>query len=157
MFSWTSILVGDSVFNLSSAFRYQYADNLKWEEYILGEVNRLRAQKGCCELKLNRKAQAAAREHSLDMARLGYFSHRDLDGHTLGNRLRKAKFLNWETVAENIAKCDGSSPARQAMYGWLGSAVHLRNILNPQFTETGVGAVLDSDGSVLFCQIFLVR
>src|SRR5262245_56809136 len=52
-----------------------FVSNLKWEKYILEEVNRLREAKGLVPLRLNPKAQAAARNHSLDMARLGYFSH----------------------------------------------------------------------------------
>ena len=148
----------DSSPNLTRAFRHLFVSNLKWEEYILEEVNRLREEKRLGRLKLNPKAQAAARNHSLDMAKLGYFSHKNLQGRFLDERLRQVKLGAWKGIAENIAKCDASSnPAQQIVDGWTKSPGHAKNMFNPQFTETGVGAVLDPDGAVLFCQVFVAR
>jgi len=138
--------------------KHVFVSNLKWEESILEEVNRLREEKGLGRLKINPKAQAAARNHSLDMAKLGYFSHKNLQGGLLDERLRQVKLGGWKAIAENIAKCDASSnPAQQAVDGWTKSPGHAKNMFNPQYTETGVGAVLDPDGAVLFCQVFVAR
>jgi uncharacterized protein YkwD len=138
--------------------KHVFVSNFKWEEYILEEVNRLREEKGLGRLKINPKAQAAARNHSLDMAKLGYFSHKDLEGRFLDERLRQVKLGGWKAIAENIAKGDASSnPTTHAVDGWTKSPGHAKNMFNPQFTETGVGAVLDPDGAVLFCQVFVAR
>ena len=151
-------LFSDDASNLQQHSAQVFVSNLKWEKYILEEVNRLREAKGLVPLRLNPKAQAAARNHSLDMARLGYFSHRDLEGRLVDDRLRQVKLGPWKGIAENIAKCDASSnPAQQTVDGWTKSPGHAKNMFNPQYNETGIGAVLDADGAVLFCQVFVVR
>jgi uncharacterized protein YkwD len=138
--------------------KHAFVSNLKWEESILQEVNRLRQEKGLGLLRINPKAQTAARNHSLDMAKLGYFSHKDLQGKLVDDRLRQVKLSDWKAIAENIAKCDASSnPTQQAVDGWTKSPGHAKNMFNPQYNETGVGAVLDADNAVLFCQVFVAR
>jgi uncharacterized protein YkwD len=135
-----------------------FSSSLKWEEQVLAQVNRLRAEKGLGQLKLNPRAQAAARNHSIDMAKRGYFSHRDLQGGLVDERLRQAHLGPWKGIAENIAKCDASAnPAQQAVVGWSKSPGHAKNMFNPDYNETGIAAVLDQDGYVLFCQVFVVR
>ncbi len=44
-----------------------------------------------------------------------------------------------------------------AMEGWLQSKGHKRNIFDPDFSETGIGAYIGPDEEVTFCQIFLGR
>jgi uncharacterized protein YkwD len=133
-----------------------FASNPKWEELVLQEVNRLRKKKGLVPLKINPKAQVAARKHSLDMAKLGYFSHQDLQGKFVDDRLRRVKLDDWEGIAENIAKCSVSSNAAQeTVDGWSKSPGHAKNMFNPIYSETGIGAVLDPDHDILFCQVFV--
>jgi len=124
------------------------------ERYVFSEVNRLRVERGLGVLKKNLKLQSAAREHSCEMSRLGYFSHDDFQGRDLKQRLAPFR-LNWRSIAENIAKCQDSDPARTAVDGWLHSPGHKRNMLNPEFTETGVGAITNPNGEISFCQIFM--
>ena len=88
------------------------------------------------------------------MARLGYFSHEDFQGRNLKQRLAPLR-LTWKTIAENIAKCLDSNPAKTAVDGWLHSPGHKRNMLNAEFNETGIGAIVSPDGEVSFCQIFM--
>ena len=109
---------------------------------------------GLQPLKKNLKLQLAAREHSCEMARLGYFSHNDFQGRDLKQRLAPLQ-LRWQSIAENIAKCQDSSPAKTAVDGWSHSPGHKRNMLNPDFDETGIGAVVNPEGEVSFCQIFM--
>jgi uncharacterized protein YkwD len=124
------------------------------ERYVFSEVNRLRVEMGMEPLKKNLKLQSAAREHSCEMARLGYFSHEDFQGRNLKQRLAPL-LLKWQSIAENIAKCQDSNPAKTAVHGWLHSPGHKRNMLNPEFIETGIGAIVGPDGEVSFCQIFM--
>jgi uncharacterized protein YkwD len=133
---------------------HNYVVNPQAERYVFNEVNRLRAEQGIQPLKKNEKLQRAARHHSYDMASLGYFAHEDLSGKNLKQRLG-ALSVSWSRIAENIAKCLDDNPARAAVEGWLQSKGHRRNILNPEFTETGIGAYTGPDGEVSFCQIFM--
>lgn len=124
------------------------------EKYVFAEVNRLRVEGGMQPLRKNIKLQSAAREHSCEMARLGYFSHEDFQGRNLKQRLAPLR-LNWKSIAENIAKCQDSNPAKMAVDGWQHSPGHRRNMLNAEFNETGIGAIVSSNGEVSFCQIFM--
>ena len=152
------VFPNDSSSNLAHTSCHVFVSNLKWEKTILDEVNRLREKRGLGSLKINLKAQAAARNHCQDMAKLGYFSHSDLQGRLVDERLRQVQLGPWKAIAENIAKCDAeSNPAQQAVEGWTKSPGHAKNMFNPLYTETGVGAVLDPDGAVLFCQVFVTR
>jgi hypothetical protein len=134
----------------------RFAVQIRLEEFLMTEINRVRMTRGLNPLKLNVKLQETARSHSLDMASLNYFSHKDLDGHSLKDRLASAR-LGWKRLGENIAKCQSSAPAKTALAGWLESPGHRSNILDRGFTETGIGAVADSEGEVSFCQIFMTR
>ncbi len=142
--------------NRTNYFRAYYTVHNRSEDYILTEINRIRKAKGLDPLKLNSKLQEVARRHSLDMSSLNYFSHEDLDGHDVRYRLASAR-VGWKRVGENIAKCRSSDPARTALAGWLDSPGHRRNILDQGFKETGIGAVVDPEGEVSFCQIFMTR
>jgi uncharacterized protein YkwD len=140
----------EAVDQLSSS----YVVNPRSEKWVFNEVNRVRVHQGIQPLKKNEKLQRAARQHSYDMASLGYFSHEDLDGKNLKQRLSEFS-VGWSKIAENIAKCLTDDPARTAVEGWLHSEGHRRNIFNPEFTETGIGAYVGPDGEVSFCQIFM--
>ncbi|HVN79223.1 MAG TPA: CAP domain-containing protein [Terriglobia bacterium] len=157
------MLVSRSSFNLISRCAAEettechdshYVIQPQAEKYVFSEVNRLRVEVGLEPLKKNLKLQVAARDHSCEMARLGYFSHDDFQGRNLQQRLAPLRLM-WQTIAENIAKCQDSSPARTAVDGWFHSPGHKRNMLNPDFTETGIGAVVNQEGEVSFCQIFM--
>jgi uncharacterized protein YkwD len=146
----------DSSAVCASSPQHVLVSNPKWEEIVLQEVNRLRQRRGLVPLKVNAKAQVAARKHSLDMAKLGYFSHQDLQGRFVDDRLRRVKLSDWRGIAENIAKCSVSSNAAQeTVVGWSKSPGHAKNMFNPIYSETGIGAVLDPDHDILFCQVFV--
>lgn len=147
---------GETSLDREKRLRARFVVQVRLEEYLMAEINRVRMTRGLNPLKPNVKLQEAARSHSLDMSSLNYFSHKDLDGRSVKDRLASAK-LGWKQLGENIAKCKSSDPAKTALAGWLDSPGHRSNILNKGFTETGIGAVADSEGEVSFCQIFMTR
>ena len=49
--------------------------------------------------------------------------------------------ITYKTAGENIAM--GYSSAQKVMQGWMNSSGHRANILNPSFTQIGVGYVAD--------------
>lgn len=82
------------------------------------------------------RLDAAADAHAVDMGTQDYFSHTSLDGRTPGDRITAAGYA-WRTYGENIAAGYGSPGA--VVQGWLASAGHCRNLMNPAFTQLGVG------------------
>lgn len=74
--------------------------------------------------------------HADDMARHGYFEHRDLSGKSPADRVRAAGYREM-LVGENIAY--GVQSADEAVRGWLDSPGHCENIMNPRFAEMGLG------------------
>ncbi|WP_199907432.1 CAP domain-containing protein [Nocardioides terrigena] len=83
------------------------------------------------------RLDAAADAHAVDMGTRDYFSHTSLgDGRSPGDRITAAGYT-WRTYGENIAAGYGSPGA--VVQGWLDSAGHCRNLMNPAFTQLGVG------------------
>jgi len=70
---------------------------------------------------------------------------------TPGERVRAAGYIpiNW---GENIAA--GYSTAAEAVAGWMSSEGHRDNLLNPGFTEIGLGIVADERGNLFYTQVF---
>lgn len=80
--------------------------------------------------------RCAARLHAKDMQDKNYFSHTSLDGTSFSQRITLAGYT-WRTVGENIA---AGYPSPQAVVdGWIASAGHCQNLMNPSFTQLGVG------------------
>jgi uncharacterized protein YkwD len=99
-------------------------------------TNYIRAQQGVPPLKAHDTLTNAAEWMSADMAINNYFSHTDSQGRRSWDRF-DAFGYPWIATGENIAASQ-PSPA-EAMQTWMESPAHRANILNPDFTETGVG------------------
>jgi len=80
----------------------------------------------------------AARSHSKDMACNSFFSHTGSDGSSPSSRISREGY-SWSAVAENIAA--GYGDPATVVAGWMGSQGHKDNILNPNYTEIGIGYV----------------
>lgn len=78
--------------------------------------------------------------HSRDMAGHHYFSHVGRDGSTPGARLTRSGFA-WSAVGENIAW--GQTTARSVVRAWLASPPHCANIMDRDFTRTGIAYGID--------------
>lgn len=114
---------------------------------VLELTNQFRAQNGLGALKLNSELNAAAQNHSQDMAVGDYFSHTGKNGSQPWDR---AKVVGYEaqSMGENIAA--GYSTPEAVVQGWIDSPGHRANLLNASYTELGVGYfLLENDtGSV---------
>ena len=80
----------------------------------------------------------AARGHSQDMACNRFFSHTGSDGSTFAVRITRAGY-NYSAAAENIAA--GYGDPASVVAGWMGSQGHKDNMLNPNYTEVGIGYI----------------
>lgn len=104
----------------------------------LALVNKARAGAGCAALVVNPQLQAAAKGHAKAMAEQNFFSHTGADGSKMQGRIA-AQGYNGRKLAENIAA--GQPNAKSVVSGWLKSAGHKRNMLDCDFTETGLALV----------------
>jgi uncharacterized protein YkwD len=96
-----------------------------------------------------------AREHSRDMATRNYFSHKSPEGFDVSHRVLVAGIL-FKVVAENLLESRGADdPVEAAVKQWMNSGGHSKNIVDPEFTETGVGIEINEDGKLYFTQIFI--
>jgi len=121
------------------------------EKTILDLTNAERAKEKLPPLAPNARLFQAARAHSANMARKGEMKH-VLDGKGVENRLDDAGY-DWHQCGENIAQSDGAS-LREIMKGWMESKAHREHILEPAFTEIGVGVARDDKGNVYYTQVF---
>lgn len=106
---------------------------------VLDLTNQFRAQNGLGALKLNGELNAAAQNHSQDMAVSDYFSHTGKNGSQPWDR---AKVVGYEaqSMGENIAA--GYATPETVVQGWIDSPGHRANLLNSSYTELGVGYFL---------------
>ena len=96
-----------------------------------------------------------AREHSRRMLDLHFFGHVDPERGDVGARLDLAGIL-WAHCGENIVReKDHQDPVALAVVEWMYSPGHRRNLLNPDFTHSGVGIATDTDGRFAITQQFL--
>jgi uncharacterized protein YkwD len=70
------------------------------------------------------------------MGEHGYFAHDNPDGLDPFARMAAAGYSGL-TMGENIAK--GQQSPAEVLRGWMDSPGHCVNIMNPQYTELGVG------------------
>ena len=94
-------------------------------------------------LAANKKLSAAAQAHSDDMATNNFFSHTGDNGSQPSDRLKKQGYL-WSSWGENIAA--GYPDAAAATQGLIDSPGHCKNLMNPTFTEIGVGVSTAKSG-----------
>jgi len=121
------------------------------EARMLVLVNQARAQVGLSPLHSDTLLQQAAREHSADMYKRHYFSHKTPDGKTPYDRLHDLH-LNYVTAGENLAFAADVDTAFSSL---MQSPDHRANILNPDFRCIGIGAYRGLNGyEEMFTQDF---
>jgi uncharacterized protein YkwD len=106
------------------------------ESSLIQLINQERQSRGIGTLSQQSQLAAAARVHSEDMACNDFVSHTGSDGSLPWDRAR-AQGYNYSAIAENIFA--GSSSAQSIFNGWMNSPGHRDNMLNPTYTEIGVG------------------
>ena len=114
------------------------------EQATLCLVNQERARSGELPLQVNADLSRAAEGHSAEMVAEDYFSHVSPSGETPFQRIEAAGYIpNSQvgyTLGENIAWGTLYLATPKAIVAaWIASPEHLANILNPAYTETGMG------------------
>jgi uncharacterized protein YkwD len=111
---------------------------------LLVQVNAFRVARGLAPLRVSPFLAAAARVHSTQMARLGYFSHNSANGSAFSTRIATyypARGYHSWTVGENLLWASPDVGAARALKLWLASPPHRANLLNPRWREVGFASV----------------
>jgi uncharacterized protein YkwD len=120
-------------------------DNLQAiREATMCLVNQERARNGELPLQPNTELAEVAQQHSEDMVSKDYFSHTTPSGETQQDRVLASGYIpNSQvgyTIGENIAwgTLYLATPS-SIVAAWIASPEHLANILNAEYSETGIG------------------
>ena len=125
------------------------------ERILLKTINRWRYDRGRQILIEKIDLQKIARDYSQDMADRSYFSHLDPEGRKIGERLL-ASGISFQSAAENLAKLvHGDFEPSSILQAWVASQSHRENLLDNNFSETGLGIFQNTKNEIFITQIFV--
>lgn len=138
-----------------SAKDYKYIEKLEiknspnsdFAEEVVKLINEERKKNGVTPLKINHTLMNNAYTRSAELET--NFSHKRPNGDPGYTFVLN---LDYSIVGENIAA--GQNTPKEVVEAWMNSSGHRANILNPEFTHTGVGCYIASDGWVYWTQLF---
>ena len=127
------------------------------DEYrILDLINDTRETQRLNPLRWDDELAAVARNYSVQMAREGFFDHRDRDGDAVEVRAERAGVNHWKRIGENLFVCQGiRNIAGFAVEEWMNSPTHRQNILDRKFTATGIGMARARNGRIYITEVFI--
>jgi uncharacterized protein YkwD len=109
------------------------------ESSLLAAMNQARAEHGLRPLRLDATLARAARAHSLDELRHGYFAHGAFVARLTAFGARGPM------VGENLAWGEGDlGSAGHVVAMWLASPEHRANLLRPGYTRVGLATPIGS-------------
>lgn len=117
---------------------------------ILLLVNQVRAEYGLPPLTYNAALATAAQGHANFIAQNAVYSHIGINGSTWQDRAEAAGYTGH--AGENLVGGSRLTP-QQGVIWWRNSAVHFSNMLNPRWTEMGVGFAVGS-GQNFYVTVF---
>jgi uncharacterized protein YkwD len=111
---------------------------------VLCLINRKRAENGELPLTVNARLEEAAEGHCQELIADDYFAHVSPSGETPVTRIRETGYIPNSDVGyvigENLAWGTYQLSTPQSIVAaWIASPGHLANILETQYTETGIG------------------
>lgn len=123
-----------------------------YEDEVIRLVNVERTKRGLGALKKNWEVARVARYKATDMANKNYFSH---TSPTYGSpfNMMETFGIRFSAAGENIAM--GQRTPQEVMTAWMNSPGHRSNILSPSFTQIGVGAAKNKNGTIYWSQMFI--
>ena len=121
---------------------------------VFEAINNQREHAGAAHLIWSESLADAAREQSVNMMQRGFFSHVDPMRGDLVARLQ-ARGIPWLRCGENLFTEKGHiEPVWTAVVEWMHSPGHKQNLLQPEFTHSGVGIARSSEARYYMTQIF---
>lgn len=110
---------------------------------LLDEVNDERRAAGLRPVRYNDRLAAAAHGQACDNAQRGSLDHIGSDGSRPGVRALRAGY-DYKMVAENLGLGFHSAP--QAMFYWMRSPGHRKNVLAADATDAALGLTVSRAG-----------
>lgn len=116
--------------------------------HILTMINQERIRAGVHALTYNSELEQSAQGYADTMASQGFFGHVAPNGQTLKDRIRATNYydpsysadcncVKGYALGENLAR--GQKTPKEAVEAWLKSPGHRKTLLDPSYTETGIG------------------
>jgi uncharacterized protein YkwD len=119
---------------------------------VIALTNRERSKEGLPILLRNDKLTDAARFLADDLSGRRALEHFDKHGRPMQERYEAAGYLDWRSLAENVAVGQKSPDA--VVKSWMKSQGHRENILDSSLAEIGVGVKVDGKGRITWVQSF---
>lgn len=117
------------------------------EEQLFRLINKERAKAGVPLLELSTLLSDVARAHSAEMAEHNFFNHANMNGLSFADRMKNAGY-KFSAAGENLFA--GNGPYDDPEYivrVWANSPSHRQNMLNPVYTEVGIGYRFKKDST----------
>lgn len=138
-----------------SAKDYKYTEKLtvdnspnsEFAEEVVRLINEERKKNGLEPLTIDQTLMNNAYTRSTELET--NFGHKRPNGE---KGYMFALELGYSTVGENIAA--GQNTPEEVVSAWMSSSGHRSNILNSDFTHTGVGCYMADDGWIYWAQLF---
>lgn len=125
-----------------------------YQKEVIRLVNIERNKVGARNLILDTELHDIATKKCQDMVNRGYFDHNSPTYGSPFDMLKKFG-VTYKSAGENIAM--GQKTPKEVVVAWMNSKGHRENILNPSFTNIGVGTAKDNDSSLYWTQLFIGR
>lgn len=120
------------------------------EQRAVALLNADRAANGLPPLRVNMRLTSLSEDYAQDMINRNFFAHNNPEGQSPFDRMR-ARSISFGYAGENLAINTSVPAAEQA---FMNSPGHRANILNPHYTQVGVGVRYNGGGSVYVVQEF---
>ncbi len=128
------------------------------EFQIFTLVNVERDKLGLNQLLWDEEVAEIARNYSERMAKENFFSHFDADGYSVLDRAKAARLKHWSKVGENLFSVVNLDKFDAfTVKNWMESSAHRENILNSEWTTTGIGIARSPEGEFFITQVFIKR
>jgi hypothetical protein len=124
-----------------SVYAQEITSTTEMEQQILDWTNQERARVNAPPVTWNNRLALAARLHSDEMAKHKELSHQ-VKGEPVFTERLSERGARFSAAAENVGFADD---AESLQSGWMHSPPHRANLLNPVYTEMGVGIVRAGD------------
>ncbi|MEO1571079.1 MAG: CAP domain-containing protein [Bacteroidota bacterium] len=144
------------------------------ERAVFAAANEARQRQGLAMLDPDAALAEIARKHSVRMATVGFFAHRDDLGQQPADRARNDDY-DYRRFGENLFRgslWDSRTTRRSALgevtvtydwhtaetladevvEGWLTSPSHRENLLSPDYARMGIGVAADDEREVFVTQ-----
>ncbi|MDD3284851.1 MAG: CAP domain-containing protein [Patescibacteria group bacterium] len=118
---------------------------------IFNLINKERIKRNIPPLTLNNKLIQAAKNKAKDLADKKYFDHNSPNGKQFSSWIKETNY-KYSFIGENLAI--NFQTEETTINAWMKSESHKENILEKNFTETGIAITTNNEGKIIIVQIF---